>query len=103
MEIIKKLSGMIDDELEGACEYIKCALKYKEDQPNLSKTFYELSLEEMGHVNKLHSEVTKLIENHRREHGEPPATMLAVYDYIHEKHIEKATKIRLYQDQYKTY
>lgn len=103
MKIIKKVCAMIDEELEGACEYAKCAIKYKEDYPNLSKVLHSLSDDEMGHVNTLHSEVVKLIENYRREHGEPPEAMMAVYDYIHEQQIEKANKVRMYQDQYKNY
>ena len=103
MKIIKKLCKMIDEELEDACNYVKCAIKYKEDYPSVSKAFYNLSEEEMGHVGILHSEVTKLIEAHRREHGEPPKEMMAVYDYLHEQQIEKANQVRLYQDQYKNY
>ena len=103
MTIIKKLCRMIDEELEVACTYAKCALKYKEDYPSLSKTFYELSGDEMEHVSALHGEVTKLIESYRRENGEPPESMQAVYDYLHEQQIEKANKVRMYQDQYKNY
>lgn len=103
MRIIKELADMIDEELEGACNYIKCALKHKDEHPNLSKVFYELSLDEMGHVNKLHNEVTRIIETQRREQGEPPEAMLILYNYIHEKQIDKATKVRMYQDQYKNY
>ena len=103
MKIIKKLADMIDEELEGACSYVKCALKYQEERPNLAKVFYDLSVDEMDHVSKLHGEVTKIIEAYRKEQGEPPEVMLAVYDYIHEKQIEKANKVRTYQDQYKNY
>lgn len=103
MTIIKKICKMIEEELEGSCNYVKCALKYKEDYPGLAKTFYELSNDEMEHVSTLHSEVVKIIEAYRREHGEPPEAMMAVYDYLHEQQIEKANKVRMYQDQYKNY
>lgn len=48
----------------------------------------------MGHVSKLHEEVTKLIEEVRQRDGEPPAGMMAVYDYEHKKQIDKAAKIK---------
>lgn len=101
MKIIKRLSEMIDDELDGACEYAKCAVKYKVEYPELAETFYKLSGEEMGHMQILHDRVTALIKKEREEHGEPPANMLAVYDYIHEKQIERANHVRYYQAAYK--
>jgi ferritin len=101
MKIIQKLVDQIEDELEGAEEYAKCALTHKEDHPTLAKTFYDISTDEMRHVNLLHDEAVKLIEDHRREKGEPPAAMLAVWEYMHKKHIEKANKIKTYQAQYR--
>ena len=102
MKIIKELSEMIEEELEGAEEYAKCALHYKEEYPMIAKTFYEISLQEMNHVEMLHNDVKDIIEKHRREHGEPPAAMMAVYEYLHEKDIDKAARIKLYQSQYKS-
>lgn len=101
MKIIKRISDMIADELEGAEEYAKCAIKYKDDHPTLAKTFYDISTDEMRHVSLLHDEIVKLIETYRKEHGEPPAAMLAVYDYLHEKQIEEANEVRGYQAQYR--
>lgn len=101
MKIIEKLSHMIEDELEGAEEYIECALKYKEEHPSLAKTFYDISTMEMQHVNMLHNEVTRVIDDHRRKHGEPPAPMLAVYNYLHEKHIKKAHEIKMWQEEFR--
>ena len=80
---------MIEDEIEGAEHYAKLAVMHKADNPVLAKTFYDISTDEMRHVDLLHSEVVKLIEEHRKTKGEPPASMLAVYDYLHEKHIEE--------------
>lgn len=101
MKIIKMLSEMIEEELEGAEEYIHHALKSKEEHPELAKTFFDISQQEMEHVNKLHAEVTKLISEYRKEHGEPPAAMLAVYEYLHDKHIRKAGEIKANQALYR--
>ena len=101
MTIIKDISEMIEDELDGAEEYIKHALEWKHKNPALAKVFYDISLQEMTHVNMLHGEVVKLIEQHRKEKGEPPAAMAAVYDYMHKKQIEEANEIKMYQAQYR--
>ena len=96
MKQIKKISEMIEDELEGAEEYAKMALMHKSDNPNLAKTFYDIANEEMRHVDMLHGEVVRMIETHKREHGAPPAAMQAVYDYLHERQIEEAKEVRMY-------
>ena len=96
MKMIKELSEMIEEELDGAEEYAKMALMHKNDNPNLAKTFYDIATEEMRHVDMLHGEVVRLIETHKKEHGEPPALMKAMYDYMHERQIEEAKEVRLY-------
>jgi rubrerythrin len=101
MKMIKMLSEMIEEELEDAENYVRHALMTKERDASLAKTFFELSQQEMEHVNKLHTEVARLIEAYRKEHGEPPAAMLAVYDYLHEKHIQKAGEIKAHQAHYR--
>ena len=98
MKIIKMLSEQIIEEIEGAERYIKDAIKFKEEYPSLAKTLYDISIEEMRHVDLLHGEVVKIIDAYRKEHGEPPETMKAVYEYMHEKHIEEACEVRMYQE-----
>ena len=101
MKLIKELSEMIAEEVEGAECYAKKALMFKEDRPDLAKTFFTLANEELGHVNMLHAAVVKMIEEYRSEHGEPPAGMLAVYDYLHEKQIANVAKVRGMLSEYK--
>lgn len=101
MKIIKALSEHIEDEIDGAEEYIKAAIKYKHEHPALSKILYDMSMDEMHHMDLLHGEVVKMIEEYRKEKGSPPAPMQAVYEYLHEKHIEEAKEVRMYQSEYR--
>ena len=101
MKIIKCLAEKIGDELQDADDYVELAMKWKQEQPDTAELFYELSVEEMGHMDKLHKEVTELIEDYRKEHGEPPKEMMVLYNYLHEKHIGEAIKIRVKQGIYK--
>lgn len=101
MTIIKRISEMIEEELDGAKEYAECALKNKDSHPQLSRVFYDISLQEMQHIDLLHNEVVKIIEAHRNNHGEPPAAMMAVWEYLHDKHIKKSTIIKVMQAEYR--
>ena len=101
MKKIELLVDKIDDELEDACSYIKLAHEYKDKDPELSTLFYRLSSEEMTHMDLLHKRVVETILAYKREHGEPPAAMEAVYNHLHKKNIEKAEKITNLQNMYK--
>ena len=102
MKIIKCLSEQIEDELQDAEKYINLAMKWKSEEPDTADLFYELSVEEMGHMDKLHNEVAELIEEYRKTNGEPPKDMMTLYEYLHEKHIQKATEIKVKQGMFKS-
>ena len=101
MTIIKCLAELIEEKLDDANKYIDLAMKWRQEEPDTADLFYELSTEEMGHSEKLHEEVKELIEEYRKEHGEPPKEMLVLYEYLHEKHIANAMQIRIKQSMYK--
>lgn len=100
MEIIRRIVEKIDDELIDAEKYIKCAYKVEEDYPQLADTYYQLSLEEMKHVTMLHEQVVKIIEAYKAEHPVPEG-MQALYDYLHDRQIKWAAKIKAKQEDYK--
>ena len=101
MKLIKKMCEMIDDEIEGAECYAKKAIEYKEDKPELARVFYTLSNDKMSIMATLHDAITDIIKEYRAEHGEPPEAMKAVYDYLHEKQIDKAKVVKGLQAMYK--
>ena len=94
MVIIQNLSNMIEEEIEDAGKYARCALKHREERPALAETFYKLANEEMTHANLLHAQVTAIIEEYRKQNGDPPETMQKLYEILHRKHIENAAAVK---------
>lgn len=101
MNIIKCLSEKIEDELKDASDYVDLAMKWKAEQPGVAELFYNLSVDEMGHMEQLHQAVQDTITEYKQKHGEPPKDMMVLYDYLHGKHIETATQIKVKQGMYK--
>lgn len=101
MRIIQELSEMIMEETEGAEHYVTRALEVREKYPRLADLLFKLSGEEMQHVTALHDSVAGMIAEYKKDHGDPPADMLAVYNYIHRKQIEKAAQVKAKQALYK--
>lgn len=101
MEIIKCLSEKIEDELKDAGEYVEMAMRWKDEAPEAADLFYELSAEEMGHMEKLHEMAEEHIEAYREKHGEPPKDMMTLYNFLHDKHKQTALHIKVMQGMYK--
>ena len=100
MEIIKKIASNIDEELGDAQKYIDCAYKEKDKYPTLADLYFKLSIEEMKHVDMLHDEVVRIISEYKKT-NEVPIAMQAIYDYIHEREMEWASKIKYKQDHFR--
>jgi rubrerythrin len=101
MKLIRDLESAISDEISDIKKYAKWAASLKESHPTLAQVLYNISTQEDGHQAAIHNEVVKIIEEHRRTHGEPPASMMAVYEFVHQQHIDNLAEARMYQDVYK--
>lgn len=101
MQIIRDLEELIEDEVHDVKKYAKMAAELKTKHPGLAQVLYTISTQEETHQAALHTEVVKIIEEYKRTKGEPPAAMIAVYDFMHKRHIDKMADARRYQDLYK--
>lgn len=101
MKLIKKLEELVEDEIHDVKKYAKMAAEVKAEYPSLAQVLYTISTQEDTHQAAIHTEVVKIIEDYRKKHGEPPAPMMAVYEYLHQKHIDNLAEARRYQDVYK--
>ena len=100
MVVIKCMSEDIEKTLDMAEENIKKAIEYKEMYPVAAKAFYTKSIQLMDGLTGMHEAVVTLIKNYRADNGEPPAPMLAIYNYMHERHMNQAALIKNLQEVY---
>ena len=94
MKIIEYYTDKIRDEIKDAKNYAMKAMELRDTDPDQAKVLYGISVEEMDHMNRLHGLVVEIIEKYRQTKGEPPADMMARYNYLHKKQIEKAAKVK---------
>lgn len=98
MKEIKDIIAFIDDEIDGACEYIKYAVKMKGVDDLAYQTALRLAATEMEHVDAWHAVAVKAIEAKRAEmkmRGQQvPAYMQAMWDDEHAEYLEKVAKLK---------
>ena len=102
MKIIEWLSDKIEEEINDSKCYAEKALMLKSERQKLADTLMKLSEEEMKHMTLLHNEVVDIINEYRKTNGEPPADMLAIYEYLHRKQIDKSAEVKAMQIQYRS-
>ena len=101
MRIIKHLSEQIADEVDGMREYAMDALEWKYADTELAKVYYELAKAEASHVDKLHAQVARKIEEAKSLPIQPTEQMLARWDEIHKDLIVRTAEARMYLDMWK--
>ena len=94
------MSFLIEDEISDAEKYAKLAIEYKIKDKRLADVFYSLSLKELEHMGMLHTEVVRIIEDFRRTSGDPPEGMMAMYEILHNRHIEDTKAVKILQALY---
>lgn len=92
MREIRDIVEDIRDELDGAKHYAELAVKMKGTMA--ANTYAEMSRAELGHVDKLHGMAVQMINDQRAKGVTPPAAMQAVWDWEHERMIDRVAHIK---------
>lgn len=101
MKQIKKIVEYIEEELEGAEDYAKEAVREKDVDKPLADMYYGLAMTEMEHVNALHKQAVRLIDEQKKAGVQVPASMQAVWDWEHGKQVDHSARIKSMLDQYR--
>ena len=62
---LDEVCAKIGDELHDAESYANMALEHRADNPELARVLHEISLEEMGHFDRLRAQFTKMADEVR--------------------------------------
>ena len=100
MKVIECIFNDIEATMDMAEDNAKKAIMYKNEYSLAAKSFYTKSVTLMDSIKGQHDAVVALIEAYKKESGDPPAPMLAIYNYMHTRHINKAAAIKNLQDMY---
>ena len=98
MREIKQIVEYINDEVDGAKDYIKFATKMKGVDDLAFQTALRLAQTELEHVDAWHAVAVKMIETKRADMKakgqEVPAYMQTMWDEEHAEIVEKVSKIK---------
>jgi Mn-containing catalase len=94
MKKIEMLSEMIEDEIRDAEKYARKALECKDVDKASGDLFFKLANDELGHMGLLHARVVAMIEDYKKNNGEPPEAMLMLYEILHRRHMENAAAVK---------
>lgn len=102
MKIIAKLCDEVETLLRQADDYIDCASHKRDEFPMVADMYYKLSEQRMNDQALVHNQVVSLIEGYKKEHDDVPENMKFLYNYLHEKFIDWASRIKVKQTMYKS-
>ena len=100
MKIIKTLVEQIEEEACGAEEYIKDAMKYKDEDKVLSDTYAKLAEVELQHVDLLHAQVVRIIKAWEAKGNTAHPEIAAIWNWEHEKSVSHVSRIRVMMNMY---
>jgi hypothetical protein len=98
MQIIKKITEHIEEEMDGVCGYIKFASEVKGHNEYIFETLMTIIPQEIKHVEMWHDvatrEISKMKDLLKAQDKEVPQYMLDMWNEEHHEYIEEMAKIK---------
>lgn len=94
MKIIKQIVEDIEEELCGAEHCAKMATMYKDTDKQLADSYARMAQAKRENVNDMHAHAVRLIGTQKKSGVEVPATMQAVWDWEHGKHVDTDARVK---------
>lgn len=99
MKKIKDYIDKMNDEIEGAKEYIEKALWYKaKNDTNRYTKYKEMSLQELGHAMIIHQFASEDISELERVYPDIPEDMQDKWNKAHNEYVDKVAWIKQMQN-----
>ena len=100
MKILKDLIEKADDTLEEIEWYAEKAHHLRADHKELADTYIKIAEMHIGIYNMLHERMVALIAEKRKTET-PPASMLEIWNYEHEKLVKEFSEAKFMVEEYK--
>lgn len=99
MKKIKDYIDKMNDEIEGAKEYIEKALWYKaKNDTNRYTKYKEMSIQELGHAMIIHQFASEDISDLERVYPDIPEDMQDKWNKAHNEYVDKVAWIKQMQN-----
>lgn len=95
---MKKIAVMVEvmqKELETAEKYAKKAVEYKAEDKAVAETLDAIAGQKQEAVEKMHTHIERIIKEYNAEHGQPPAPMMMIWKWEHEKIMDQSARIKV--------
>ena len=101
MKILKDLIEKADDTLEEVEWYAEKAHHLRAEHKELADTYIKIAEMHIGIYNMLHERMVSLIAEYRKSGDNPPASMLEIWNYEHEKLVKEFSEAKFLVEEYK--
>ena len=101
MKILTHLLERAEATLDEVEWYGEKAMHYKAEHKSLADTYNKIAEAHITIYDMLHKEMVNVIEEYKRMGHNPPAEMLAIWEYEHEKLIKEFAEAKTLVEEYK--
>lgn len=94
MKLIKDITDDMMGEIHDAKHRAERAMEFKPLYPDIAQREIDIAAQELTHAEKDHKSVMELIEEYKKNKGEPPEYMMEYWNEKHEDFMEKYARVK---------